>query len=270
VPFSKSVKREKRIIFLSILDRWFILVVMPKFIDLTGKKYGRLTVLERAENNAWNQTRWLCRCECGKQKVIDGTPLKDGRTQSCGCLHDSMNFKDITGQVFGRLTVIERAGTKHNCAAWKCKCVCGKEKIVSRHCLMHGTESCGCLNRERTSEASTTHGLHKHALYQTWASMKGRCENPNYTGYENYGGRGIKVCERWRHSFPNFLKDMGERPDGMTVERKNVNADYSPENCVWGTHKDQFHNKQINQEVKDLQSEVDRLRALCLGAGLRV
>jgi hypothetical protein len=244
---------------------------MPNLIDLTGKKYGRLTVVRRDENNTFKQAMWLCRCECGNEKVIFGQSLKDGRTKSCGCLHDSIHLKDMTGQTFSRLTVIERAGSKANGAAWKCKCICGNETIVSRHCLIHGNvQSCGCLYRERQREATVTHGLSKHPLYQSWATMISRCENPNATGYRNYGGRGIKVCERWRHSFPNFLKDMGERPDGMTVERKNVNGDYSPENCVWGTHKEQHHNKQSDQKMIDLKSEVDRLRALCLGAGLKV
>jgi hypothetical protein len=244
---------------------------MPKFIDLTGKKFGRLTVISRSEKNNYNRPMWLCRCECGKEATVGGQPLRHGFTKSCGCLHDSIHLKDMVGQTFGRLTVIERAGSKGNGAAWKCRCVCGKETIVSRHCLIHSnTQSCGCLHREKLMEAIVTHGLHKHPLYQTWVTMKGRCENPHATGYENYGGRGIKVYERWRHSFPNFLSDMGERPDGMTLDRKNVNGDYSPENCKWATHKEQHHNKQSDQKMIDLQSEVSRLRSLCLAAGLKV
>lgn len=87
------------------------------------------------------------------------------------------------------------------------------------------------------------HGFSKHPMYQTWKNMKGRCHNPNRKDYHLYGGRGVTVCDRWRHSFPNFLEDMGERPEGMTVERKDSSAAYGPDNCRWATWKEQAQNR---------------------------
>lgn len=90
----------------------------------------------------------------------------------------------------------------------------------------------------------------KHPLYVLWAGMIARCENPNHVGYKNYGGRGIKVCERWRMSFENFLEDMGERPPGTTLDREDGNKDYEPGNCAWKTTAEQSRNTKRNVYIE--------------------
>lgn len=160
-------------------------------------------------------------------------------------------FKNIEGQVYGRLTALTFEGRDRNkMAIWKCQCECGKETSVRLITLTQGsTRSCGCLNtevRERTAkgnEYAKTHGLSKHPLYSTWATMKQRCYNPNTYKFNHYGGRGIQVCEAWLNSFEIFLKDMGERPEGATLNRINNDGDYHPDNCEWSSYSDQNRNR---------------------------
>ena len=153
---------------------------------------------------------------------------------------------DLTGQRFGRLLVISRSANIRNEAGWLCRCDCGKEKEVRGYHLRRGlTQSCGCLQKERTGaasrEANTTHGMSRTPTHISWRSMMNRCANPKTPGFSNYGGRGIKVCERWL-KFENFLTDMGVRPLGTTLDRKDNNGGYDPDNCRWTTPKEQQNN----------------------------
>lgn len=171
-------------------------------------------------------------------------------------------YKNLTGRKFGRLTVIAigekgiRKNGKSRGYKWVCKCSCGGEVSVIVESLLkkNGTQSCGCLHYEEFSLPNTTHGEAgvetKTAEYQTWLGIKARCNNPGGEHFKHYGGRGIKVCDRWMNSFENFLSDMGRRPDGMTIERKNTNGDYSQDNCVWATMRDQQNNRRNNHRIE--------------------
>jgi len=172
---------------------------MSKFIDLTGQKFNKLNVLKivgRAKNG---RILWLCKCDCGNEKIVSGHDLKNGDTKSCGCLCNEIRIKNN-----------KLYKTKHG------------------HCKKEGNS--------RT--------------YRIWRSMLDRCDNKNNIGYKNYGKRKIKVCYRWSNKnpkgFENFLSDIGEIPNGLTLDRINNDGNYKPNNCKLSTTKEQNRNMRTN------------------------
>lgn len=151
---------------------------------------------------------------------------------------------DMTGNLYGRLTVVEFAGFANDRqATWRCKCECGNESVVPGGCLRSGhSTSCGCYGLEVLKTASITHGMSKTTTFAVWRGMLQRCRNPKNPAYSKYGGRGITVCDQWL-SFERFLSDMGVRPDGKSLDRINNNEGYSPSNCRWASRKTQNSNK---------------------------
>ena len=148
----------------------------------------------------------------------------------------------LIGRRFGRLLVLSGPATHSGRSFYDCVCDCGNHKRAQRITLMSGrNKSCGCLMAERLSSAKLKL-LHRGA-YTSWRGMNERCHCKNHNRYHRYGGRGIVVCERWRHSFENFLADMGDRPAGTSLDRKNNDGPYSPENCRWATHAMQSANQ---------------------------
>ena len=160
---------------------------------------------------------------------------------------------DITGQRFGHLTVAEIAGRdKGGRATWRCVCDCGNAVSVAGYSLRSGhTTSCGCLQKERTRADKTTHGGKGTRLYGIWAHMKNRCLSKTSRDYKDYGGRGITVCAEWANSFEAF-RDWalanGYR-DGLTIDRKDTDGNYCPENCRWATQKEQQNNRRNNHII---------------------
>src|SRR5258707_13343447 len=140
-----------------------------------------------------------------------------------------MRITDLTGMQFGRLLVLGRASNSRNGAPrWHCRCDCGELTVSDGFTLRSGkARSCGCLAADNTRQRSLKHGHNTKGepsrTYVTWVSMLNRCESPGATSYRNYGGRGIRVCDRW-HEFENFLEDMGERPSGKSIDRINNDA----------------------------------------------
>lgn|SRR3990167_3377603 len=157
----------------------------------------------------------------------------------------SRTLIDLSGMIFGRLSVIERYGyvqrnTKQ--PTWLCKCVCGTETIIMGASLRNGTTtSCGCWQRESTSLRTRKHLGKGTPEYNSWRAMRERCNNTTNSHYASYGGRGISYCDRWSE-FTNFLIDMGARPIGTTLERINNDDNYSPDNCIWATNSQQSRN----------------------------
>lgn len=168
----------------------------------------------------------------------------------------------LAGQRFGRWTVVSKS---HKGAGgvifWLCRCDCGSEAPVRAARLRDGTStSCGCYHREVVS----THGMTKTRSWKSWDSMLQRCENPKAPDYPRYGGRGIKVAPEW-HDFERFLADVGERPEGTTLERLDVDGDYRTGNCRWATASEQQRNKTnsiratFNGLTKSVQDWADEL-----------
>lgn len=142
----------------------------------------------------------------------------------------------FTGKKFNYWTIIETRGMRS-----KCECVCGKVGIRFTQSIVRGnSKSCGCKTGEIISASKIIHGGCKRSgetrEFRSWRMMRARCESPKHKYYYNYGGRGIKICERWL-KFENFLADMGPRPEGTSIDRINGNGDYEPENCVWSTRR---------------------------------
>lgn len=161
--------------------------------------------------------------------------------------------RDLTGRDFGRLTVTEFAGVqdrgpRKKQLLWRCKCSCGRTTVVSTAKLNYGwTTSCGCWQREarERSKKNLKHGRHNTPEYYAWTGMKQRCLNPNYHHYENWGGRGITICQRWIDSFEAFYADMGPKPSPQhSLDRfPNGDGNYEPGNCRWATAKQQANNR---------------------------
>ncbi|WIW52370.1 hypothetical protein LRP31_25460 [Mesorhizobium mediterraneum] len=163
---------------------------------------------------------------------------------------------DLTGRRFGRLAVIRRAENIRGRPAWECVCECGDARAVSSSSLLHaGTQSCGCLCRERLSASakvsSKTHGRASTSEYRSWCAMKSRCLNSNATGFDRYGGVGVTVCAQWLGSFEAFIADMGEKPTPEhSLDRwPDKSGNYEPGNCRWATKREQANNRKDNNVV---------------------
>lgn len=159
-----------------------------------------------------------------------------------------LNYPEKIGEVHGRLKIVSFDGMDHASKALvTVVCDCGGFRQVRYNNLSQGrTTSCGCLSSEKTAERNFKHGLSGHSAFQCWVDMNKRCHTPRDANYPNYGGRGITVCPEWQDGPEQFIADMGEKPPGMTLDRKDNNLGYSASNCEWVTMQDQQNNKRTN------------------------
>lgn len=203
--------------------------------------------------------RHLCECGCGSETaladrtwarygMVKGEPLRFVKGHN-----GKGNGADLSGKVFGRLTVTALQGVssgKHR--LWSCTCSCGRETIVHASALTSGhTKSCGCLREDGNNRR---HGMssrgREHPVWLAWVGMLQRCTDTNATNYKDYGGRGIKVCHRWC-TFENFRDDMlPSWFSGGTLEREDNEGDYTPKNCKWATKKEQARNRRTTTWVE--------------------
>lgn len=165
-------------------------------------------------------------------------------------MESAVALKDLTGQHFGKLFVVERAGSAGGrYAVWRCQCECGNVKDVSSVLLVHGkTKSCGCLSSE-LKRAPKSHGMTGKRVYAIWCGMISRCRLTSRNNSQNYSLKGVQVCERWQ-SFENFLADMGEPAADQTLDRIDADGNYEPGNCRWETVRGQRHNTSDAIHVK--------------------
>lgn len=240
------------------------------FKDLTGQKFGRLTVIERMENTKHGSARWKCQCECGSFAAVITSNLTRGNTSSCGCLSKEQKSKprkksiisELEGRRFGRWTVLGKSEKRGKRIFWLCRCECGNEKMVDGYSLLKGDSlSCGCLMVDRIKETCQKHGMRKTRLYTVWVDMRNRCSNPQNISYQWYGAKGIAVCPEWlgEHGFENFSKwayengyDETAERGKCTLDRKDSNGNYEPSNCQWKNSIEQNNNRSSNYIIEYL------------------
>ncbi len=236
------------------------MITISKKIDLSGQKFGNLTVLNEdghIKRGNQNCVAWLCECVCGNKIRVTTSGLKSGNTKSCGCMVNEVAAQrrsDLSGRRFGKLVVERMADKKLNGRiAWVCKCDCGNETVVTATNLVSGaTKSCGCIRKENTAALRKAHGNSKTRLYHVWLGMRDRCTNPQHISYPFYGGRGIKICSEW-DSFSCFKEwamangyDCYAKRGKCTIDRINVDGNYEPSNCRWVSMAEQNQNRRTN------------------------
>jgi hypothetical protein len=178
------------------------------------------------------------------------------------------SFIDRTGEQHGRWVLSSYAGASR----WNCVCACGTQRSVATRDLVSGkSASCGCLLNEQRPTYRKTHGGSSTRAYGIWLHMRARCNNPNNERYPLYGGRGIAICERWG-AFENFHADMGDPPDGRSIDRIDNSRGYSPDNCRWATQKEQVHNssstKLTDEDILAIRSDRRPLKVIAAEYGV--
>lgn len=226
---------------------------MPKFIDLTGQRFGKFIVINRAPDHilpkGYHETMWNCKCDCGQIRSVSSKNLRSKNSTSCGHERIHRSRTELLNKRFGHLTVISFDHCdkeKDYRMYWNCKCDCGNEKIIDGHSLKRG--GCNSCGHCRSIWAEPPESSER--LYNVYRSMKSRCLCKTSASYRHYGGRGISVCPEWIDNYKNFKQwayqngyDENAPYGELTIDRIDVNGDYCPENCRWITIQEQLLNK---------------------------
>lgn len=237
---------------------------MAKFpFDITGIRFTKLVVLGRSDSKAGLGSKWLCRCDCGNERIMSRHPLVRGTTRSCGCLA-ALSRKN--GRLAKELMVAPPDLSKGGYISDGLCCIRGCGRLVQGHdfCRSHyaawrqNGHPLHFLRRRAPSKTGRT----STPEYRTWNGAKMRCVSQSNNQWPNYGGRGIKMCERWVDSFDNFLADMGPRPSTThTLDRLDVNGHYEPGNCRWATPTEQNRNTRSTVLTEEKVRQAHLLKA---------
>lgn len=220
---------------------------MTRRIDETGKRYGKLTVIQFDSINKSGVLLWQCHCDCGKDSVVIGGSLRNGQTKSCGCLRGHCNPAEIlstrineAGNKYARLTVVKFDGMRKKQTTWQCQCECGGVVVVSGHSLRSGnTKSCGCLH-----VGNLSHGMVYHPMYVSYQAAKTRCTNSNQPNWLDYGGRGIEFRLGTFEEFNAAMNNSWFK--GASIGRIDVDGHYEYGNIGWETNAQQAKNTRTN------------------------
>jgi hypothetical protein len=226
---------------------------MPKPIDISGKRFGKLTAIKYMYSEK-GQRYWLFKCDCGREKNIRIVSVTAGKVKSCGCIAENRRIvkdkNNLENKKFNNLKLIQFHHKGKGGEYWTCVCDCGNTKIIKLSDVVGGKiKSCGCLSKK----TNLIHGKSYCDLYHSvWTGIKQRCFNEKSRDYPRYGGRGITVCEEWKNDFMSFyywaIKNGYKK--GLSLDRINNDGNYCPENCRWATPKEQSNNTRANHIIK--------------------
>lgn len=231
-----------------------------KLHNLVGKRFGKLTVIQRLDNHTTSggQTKvmYLCRCDCGNERKVQAGKLTSGLVVQCVKCHEA-HYDDLTGKRFGMLTVLNRVDGDGKRTFWKCQCDCGNIVIRNHALLKHSKckiPNCGCLNGRKVEKGHTfIHHMTNTRIYNAYKRMKARCYNKNNPDYKDYGERNICICKEWlgKNGFENFYKWSMKNgySEKLSIDRIDVNGNYEPTNCRWADDVMQANNKRNNKII---------------------
>ena len=235
------------------------------FVDLTGKKYEMLTVESFCKIEK-EKSYWICKCDCGNKKILSVSDLK--KIKSCGCAR-KMHYNDLSNYENEDIVVLSFSERRKGKIYWNCKCKhC--DNIIQREStnIKKGLATCKCVHKKRIGKSNRKPNRNTE-IYSKWIGMKTRCYNQNEERFDCYGGRGITICDEWLNNFDAFydwsIKNGWQK--GYSIERKDVNGDYCPENCCWIPLIKQAENKR-NTIYVELNGETKRLVEWCEILGL--
>ncbi len=216
---------------------------MNNFIN---QKINNWSILSNEGRDYKSNQLVLCKCDCGLEKIHRLSTVLSGKSIKCKSCHmkDLNKVDDVINKKFGKWFVLQQVETKNGNLRYLCQCECGRKVEVDGYRLRKG-HSKSCPNCR-----VKTHGSSYTPTFKIWSDLFSRCYNSNHKSFHRYGGRGFIVCERW-HKFENFLVDMGERPNGLQIDRTNNDGIYEPGNCRWVTAKENFANRNIAKKKEN-------------------